>query len=63
MTSTAEAQTSAFITRFQVRREAEALLFIALSSLQHHIEQDIDAHDKDEQHQRNAEQRLCMSSC
>ena len=28
MTSTAEAQTSAFITRFQVRREAEALLFM-----------------------------------
>ena len=30
MTSIAEAQTRAFITRFQVRREAEALLFIAL---------------------------------
>ena len=45
-----------------MRREAEALLFIALSSLQHHIEQDIDAHDKDEQHQRNAEQRLFLQA-
>ena len=58
--STAAAQTTAVMMTFHARREGEKSLFIPVSSLQHGVEQHIDDHDEDEQHQRDAEQRLLL---
>ena len=55
ITSTALAQTSTVITRFHARREGEKPLFIAVSSLQYHVQHNVDEHDEHEQHQRDAE--------